>query len=102
MWLLSLPSSMVKDPDSHQVTALAAARVLGRICCGEQPPVPGFHTKDTDGTLSLASLRDEAPAFTAFLRAAVWMISDLIPAMRTYLTSPARLRSITVNPGFFC
>lgn len=98
MWLLSLPSSMVKDPDSHQVTALAAARILGRICSEERPPVPGFHTKDIDGTLSVASLRDEAPAFTAFLRAAVWMVSDLMPAMRSYLFSPARLRSIVMNP----
>ncbi len=97
-WLLSLPSSMVKDPDSHQISSLAAARVLGRICSVEQLPAAGLHTREIDGTLSLASLRDEAPAFTAFLRASVWMISDLIPAIRTYLSAPARLRSIAMNP----
>ena len=98
MWLLSLPSSMVKDPDSHCVTALAAARILGQICSMEQLPASGFHTREIDGTLSLASLRGDAPAFTAFLRSSVWMLSDLIPAIRTYLSAPARLRSIAMNP----
>ena len=98
MWLLSLPSSMVKDPDSHAVTALAAARVIGVISGGETPPPPGFHMKETDGTLSLASLGDQAPAFAAFLRASVWTLSDLFPALRSYLSHPARLRSLTVNP----
>lgn len=98
MWLLSLPSSMVKDPDSHRVTALAAARILGQIFSREQLPASGFHTTEIDGTLSLASLRDDAPVFTAFLRSAVWMLSDLIPSIRTYLSSPARLRSIAMNP----
>lgn len=98
MWLLSLPSSMVRDSDSHRVTALAAARVLGFVCSGETPPPPGFHTKEIDGTLSLASLGDQAVSFAAFLRASVWLLSDLLPALRSYLSHPARLRSLTVNP----
>ena len=98
LWLLSLPSSMVKSPDSHRITALAAARVFSRISREETASLTGFHTKEIDGTLTLASLGDQLPSFAAFLRTSVWMLSDLLPALRTYLSHPARLRSLTMNP----
>ena len=97
MWLLSLPSSMVESPDSHQVTALCAARVLSAIHAGDQPPPMGFHSRETDGTLSLFSLRENAKPFAAFACAAVWLLSDLLPSLRNYLAHPARLRSIAPN-----
>ena len=96
MWLLSLPSSMVRDPASLRVTALAAARILGRLDAGEMPA--GFHTAEIDGTLSVGSLGEQAPAFTAFLRATVRLLTDLFPALRAYLAHPARFRSLSVNP----
>ena len=98
MWLLSLPSSMVRDRDSHRVTALAAARILGSFFSSSLLPPVGFHTKKIDGTLSLSSLGDQAPSFAAFLRASVWLLSDLFPALRSYLSHPVRLRSIALSP----
>ena len=98
MWLLSLPSSMVRDADSHRVTALAAARLIGVLSGGETPPPPGFHTKQIDGTLSIASLGEQASSFAAFLRASVWLLSDLLPALRTHISHPGRLRSLAMNP----
>ena len=98
VWLLSLPSSMVRDADSHRVTALAAARLIGVLSGGETPPPPGFHTKEIDGTLSLASLGEQASSFAAFLRASVWLLSDLLPALRSHLSHPSRLRSLAMNP----
>ena len=98
MWLLSLPSSMVSSRASHKVSALAAARVLSGFFSNESLPSAGFHTKTIDGTFSLASLGSQAASFAAFLRTSVWLLSDLFPALRSYLSHPARLRSLTVNP----
>ena len=95
VWLLSLPSSMATDPSAHGVTFLALARVLPTL---SEKSDPGLYTLETDGTLSLASLREQATSFAAFLRAAAWMVSDLIPSIRQYLSHPARLRSLTVSP----
>jgi len=95
VWLLSLPSSMASDPSAHGITFLALARVLSSL---SEKTNPGLYTLETDGTLSLASLRDQASSFAAFLRAAAWMVSDLIPSLRQFLSHPARLRSLTVSP----
>ena len=97
LWLLSLPSSMVETPASHSLPALAAARVLGLIHAGENPPPVGFHTREIDGTLSLASLGDQAASFAAFCQSSVWLLTDLIPALRNYLSHPARFRSLAPN-----
>ena len=98
VWFLSLPSSMVESPEAGRLTALSAARVLGRIHGSETPPPSGLHTREIDGTLSLSSLRDEAPSFAAFLRSAVWLLSDLLPALRGWIAHPARLRGLAANP----
>ena len=97
LWLLSLPSSMAEKPGSHGLTALAAARILGKIASREEMPAFGVHTMEMDGTLSLSSLGSEAAGFLSFLQTAVWLLSDLFPSLRTHFTHPARLRALTAN-----
>lgn len=98
VWFLSLPSSMADSPEAGRLTALAAARVLGRVHGPETPPAPGLHTREMDGTLSLASLGDEASSFAVFLSSAAWLLSDLLPALRAWSAHPARLRGLAANP----
>ena len=95
VWLLSLPSSMAADPAAHEVTFLAVAGALGKL---SEKADPGLYTMEADGTFSLASLRNQAAPFAAFLRSAVWMVSDLIPSLRQHLARPARLRSLAPSP----
>ncbi len=98
MRLLSLPSSMAENPDSQRIIALVAARVLGDFYGKKLKPSVGFSAVNIDGILSMASLRDQAIPFAAFLRTSIWMLSDIFPAIRSYLSRPVRLRSLTVNP----
>ncbi len=95
-WMLSLPSSLKESDESFRYVSLAAARVIGTLAGGE-PPAPGLHTRETEGTVSLSALGDEAPAFVSFIRFSAWTLSELIPALRSYLSHSVRLRSI--SPG---
>lgn len=97
LWLISLPSSMADSSDSFALPALATSRVLVQCACAEDPPL-GFHSVEADGVLSLSSLKDQALPFAAFLDSSVWLLSDLLPSLRNWLSHPARLRSLTVNP----
>ena len=102
LWLLSLPSSLVpasitETNESVQLTALAAARVLGSLGNSVEPLPYGFHTNETDGFLSVASLRNQADSFASFLRASVWLLTDLIPSLRSWMSRPTRLRSLAPN-----
>ena len=98
LWMVSLPSSMVETEDTFRLTALSAARVIGRICAEEAPLTAGVHTLEMDGTLSLASLGEEASSFAVFIQSAAWLLSDLLPALRSWSAHPARLRGIAANP----
>ena len=98
LWMLSLPSSMVASPEAFRVTALAAGRVLAEFASGRPSSSSRVGIREIDGTLSAGSLGDQAPAFAAFVRGAVWLLTDLFPAFRSYLAHPARFRSLTVNP----
>ena len=97
MWLLSFPSSFSSDPDSFQIPALAAARIIGSIHSGTSLPGPGLHTRTIDGTLSFFSLRDQAASFAAFFECGLWLLSDILPSLRSFLSHPARLRSLTAS-----
>ncbi len=99
VWLISLPSSMVESKDSFQIAAVSAACVLGEICAAEKDHLPaGFHTRETEGTLSLVALGNRAASFVSFVQASTWLLSDLIPALRAHLSHPARLRSLAPGP----
>ena len=95
-WLISIPSSVKESDDSFHYVSLDAARVIGMLACGE-PVAPGLHTRETEGTVSLSALGNEAAGFISFLRFSTWTLSELAPALRAYISHPARLRSIA--PG---
>ena len=97
LWLLSLPSSMAENPGAHQLTALAAARILGSITTNKDAPAVGLHTKEIDGTLSLSSLGEDTSGFLSFLQSSAWLLADLFPSLRNHLSHPARLRGLTAN-----
>ena len=95
-WMISIPASLKESAESFRFVSLAAARVLGMLSSGDIPS-PGLHTRETEGTVSLSALRDEAPCFFSFLRFSVWALTELIPSLRSWLSHPVRLRSIA--PG---
>ena len=96
-WLTGLPSSLPVCDDSWRILHVALARTIGRILGNEKLPSSGLHTLQLPGILTLQSLGDRAPFFAAFLHSAAWLMSDLLPALRTYLEHPSALRSLTPN-----
>ena len=97
VWLISLPSSMIDSAEAFRTLSLPAAHILARISSSPELPSAGFHTYETDGTVSLSSLGDQAPSFVAFMRMVVWLLSDIFPSLRSYLSHPARFRSLAPN-----
>ena len=96
-WLCGMPSSLPSGDESWRVLYAALARVTGRILGAEKLPAPGLHTLEIPGILTLQSLGGEAPVFASFLHSSAWMLSDLLPALRTYLEHPSALRSLAPN-----
>ena len=97
VWLLALPSSLVRTDESLRILFAVLARLLARFFAGEKAPGAGLHTVSLPGILTLQSLGDEAVPFAAFLHTASWLLSDLIPAFRAYCDHPAALRSLAPN-----
>ncbi len=96
LWLLSLPSSAAETDSADQIVAFAVAEVISEIHAREALPSPGFHGKETDGTLTFRSLGDHAAPFAAFLSSALLLLTDVLPALRDYLKHPgAGLRAIS-------
>ena len=94
LWLLGLPSSMMTGEDSCRLQDWAAARILGEVWTAPARPAAGLHTREISGVLTLQALDEEARPAAAFLRGAFWSLSDLFPALRSYLDHPALLRSL--------
>ena len=97
IWLLALPSSLIRSEESLRVLYAALARLLARFFVIEKAPAAGLHTVSLPGILTLQSLGNEAASFAAFLHASAWLLSDLIPAFRAYCSHPAALRSLAPN-----
>ena len=97
VWLLAMPSSLVRTDESLRILYAAFARVLARFHAGKKLPAPGLHTADLPGILTLASLDDRAKPFAAFLQASAWLLSDLFPALTAYFAHPGALRSLSPN-----
>ena len=97
MWLLSLPSSMTESSDSGKVISLGISRVLASVCSGETMPLPGFHTVEADGTFSVSSLGNQATSFSGFMQTASWLVLDILPSLRGYLSHTGRFRSLAIN-----
>ena len=97
VWLLALPSSLIRSEDSLRILYAVLARRLAGFFTSEKAPAPGLHTVSLPGILTFQSLGDQAASFAAFLHTAAWLLSDLIPAFRSYCTHPAALRSLAPN-----
>lgn len=96
-WLMSLPSFLNQSEESWRVVYVALARVLGLICSSEKIPAPGLHTTEVPGILTLQSLGEQAKPFASFVHCSVWLLSDLLPALRAYADHPSALRSLAPN-----
>ena len=94
LWLLSLPASLVTSDEAWRLTDLAMARVLARISAASKAPSPGLHTLTIPAALTLQSLGDQAPPAVATIRAATWLLGDLFPSLKSYVSHPSLLRSL--------
>ncbi len=97
-WLLSMPSSMIESDDSFRFIAPHAAKIISHIFTKKDLPAPGIHTVETEGTLALSMLGNQSSSFVASMNLYVWLLTDVLPSVRNYLSHPARLRSIAMNP----
>ena len=97
LWLLSLPSALVSSAESFRFIYTVLARRLAVVLSSEKVPAPGLHTVSFPGVVSLQSLGDQSKPFATFMYAAVWLLSDLIPAFSAYCSHPPALRSLTPN-----
>ncbi len=93
-WLVGLPASFLSEKDGFRLLDWASARILGDACSAASRPSFGLHTREIPGILTLQSLDTEAKPAAAFLRGTFWCLSDLFPALRSYLDHPALLRSL--------
>ena len=97
VWLLSLPASMVRTPESFRLLYAVAACLISKFFTREKLPAPGLHTEDMPGILTFQTLGERAGAFAAFLHNASWLISDLVPSLASFLEHPGAIRSISPN-----
>ena len=97
VWLLAMPSAFVHTEDSLRLLYVVTARSLARFFASEKPPASGLHTLTLPGILTFQSLGDQAGPFASFLHASAWLLSDMIPALTSYIDHPAALRSLAPN-----
>ena len=97
VWLLSLPSSMVRSDDSLRILYTVLARRLSGVFTSPDLPSAGLHTVSVPGVITFQSLGDQAVPFAAFLHAGTWLLADLIPAFQSYCDHPGTLRSLAPN-----
>ena len=94
MWFISLPSTMLDTDHAHEITFFGAARSLSAFFASDQPVAYGLHTCESSGSVSLNALGNRASCVAAFIEYAVWLVSDLFPALRDYLDHPSRFRAL--------
>ena len=97
VWLLALPSSLIRSNDSFRILYVALARMISRFFVAEKLPASGLHTVTLPGILNCHSLGDQAVSFASFLHVSAWILSDLIPAFSSYCDRPAAFRSLAPN-----
>ena len=97
IWLLSLPSSLISSDESYRLLYAVTARLASSFFTTDTLPSPGLHTVSIPGILTFHALNRQAVPFSAFLHSAVWLLSDLLPALDLYLSHPGGLRSFAAN-----
>ena len=103
VWLLFMPSSMLRFQESVRLLYTVLARNLARFFTSPKAPASGLHTVTLPGILTLQSLGDEAKPFAAFIHASVWLMTDLFPSLSSACDKQGALRSLARNSraGFF-
>lgn len=96
-WFMSLPASFTHNDGSWRLVYLAAARQMARFFTSAKLPAPGLHTASLPGVITLHALGDQAKPFAAFLFSAVWLLSDLLPALSSFISHAAPLRTLAPN-----
>ena len=96
-WLLSLPAQMISSENSWRILYAALSVHLAQVFASSQPPSPGLHTIDCPGILTFQPLGNQAKPFAAFLHTAVWLLSDLFPALSSFFDHPGSLRTLAPN-----
>ena len=97
VWVMSLPSSMVRSEDSYRILYAVVARKLSSFFSSENPPAPGLHTAELPGIVTFQSLGDQAASFVSFLHTASWLLSDIFPSLSAFFDRSAPLRTLTPN-----
>ncbi len=103
VWLLFMPSSMLRSPESIRLLYTVLARCLARFFTASKVPAPGLHTVTLPGILTLQSLGEEAKSFAAFMHSSAWLLADLFPSLSSACDRQGALRSLGRNSrsGFF-
>ena len=99
-WILGMPASLPANEDAWQILYLAAARVMGRICGSGKPVSSGLHTLQIPGIPTLKSLGDQATDFASFVLFASWVLSDILPSVRSFIRHPSAIRSLSPNSRY--
>lgn len=97
VWLIALPSSLVRSEEANRLAYAVLARRLASFWTADKTPAPGLHTVEVPGILTFSSLDDRGAPFAAFLHTAIWLISDLLPALSSFFDHPGALRSLAPN-----
>ena len=93
-WVISLPSSLRVPDDSPHIAAVAASRALFAAFFNSRLPSAGLHTFDIPSALSFSVLGESAAETAAFIRFAVWWLSDIQPSLQDYIAHPVLLKSL--------
>ena len=103
VWLLFMPASMLRSPESIRLLYTVLARCLARFFTASKVPAPGLHTVTLPGILTLQSLGEEAKPFAAFMHTSAWLLADLFPSLSSACDRQGALRSLARNSrsGFF-
>ena len=97
VWLLFMPASMLRSPESIRLLYTVLARCLARFFTASKVPAPGLHTVTLPGILTLQSLGDQTDSFASFFHLSTWFLSDLHPALAAYLSKPSPFLSLAPN-----
>ena len=96
-WFFSIPAALVISRESLRILYMVLTRDLARFLAAGKPVAPGLHTAELPGILTFRFFDDRAVAYASFLHAAVWLLSDLLPALSDYCSHPTALRPFTPN-----
>ena len=97
-WVFGLPAGCRVSAADGSPVAVAFARVCARFFTSQKNTASGYHAITVPGTLTWNALGDEAAGAVAFFRFSVWLLTDLLPAVKGFLDKPSPLFSLAPSP----